>query len=484
MSLPSKKTKIICTIGPASSTQPVLEQMIQNGMDIARVNLTHGNLDKHAEALANVRAAAAAVCRPVAIWGDLPGPKLRIGRLAGDTIRLERGQRFILQAGEFVGDVSRAAVGFTALPKAVRAGDRIFLRDGFIELEVEAGCGEEIHCRVLVGGELRTHDGMNVPGVDLGRLAFTDRDRARLAFAAEQRLDAISPSFIQNAADLSAVRTASAALDYRPFLLAKIERALAVQDLDAILDSADGIVVARGDLGVETPIEEIALLQKRLIHQANLRAKPVVTATHMLESMVHHQLPTRAEVADVTNAILDGTDCLTLSAETALGNHPVQTVAMMGRIAQATEAQASRDQIAPGARDRRAAILENQEGSVSRAIWDAVEQLEPAAIVTHTLSGAAARQISALRLPAWIVAFSPNVDTCQALQFSYGVYPVHQPPTPNWEELASNWLLRHGVTGKAVLPMRRSPDEGSTKPLFVRVIDLDTQPRSAFTRHQ
>ena len=449
--LPSSKTKIVCTIGPASQSQPVLERMICNGMDIARVNLSHGDLDRHAQTIHRVRAAAAAMGERVAIWGDLPGPKMRIGRVDSGAVWLQPGQCFVLKAGEFVGNAAQAAVSFSGLSQSVRPGDRVHLNDGLIQLEVERVEGEEIRCRVLDGGKLGTHDGVNVPGIDLGLSAFTSRDRIRLTFAAALGLDAVSPSFIQNAADLDAVRQTAAELDYFPFLLAKIERAQAVQNLEAILAGADAIVVARGDLGIETPIEEVVLLQKEILRLAHQAGTPTITATHMLESMTHQRLPTRAEVADVTNAILDGTDCLTLSAETALGNHPAEAVAMMARIARAVEACDRQDR---GTLGLDAGNRDQETGTEDRMLElrAMVEQRKPAAILVPTHDGATARNLSRLRLPVWIVAVCPDEATCQTLQFSHGVYPVYQPKgLAGWEEHVSALLQLLGMTGYPVL---------------------------------
>ena len=449
---PSSKTKIICTIGPASWSQPMLERMIRNGMDIARVNLSHGDLDRHAQTIQSIRDAAAIVGERVAIWGDLPGPKMRIGPMDGGAVSLQQDQRFFLETGEFAGNATRAALRFSGLPQAVRPGERVFLNDGLIQLEVERVTGEQIHCRVLDSGELCSHDGVNLPGIDLGPSAFTDQDRVRLAFAAEQGLDAMSPSFIQDATDLDAVRLAAAEMGYSPFLLAKIERALAVQNLESILASADAVVVARGDLGIETPIEEIALLQKQILTQARLAGKPAITATHMLESMTHQRLPTRAEVADVTNAILDGTDCLTLSAETARGRHPAEAVAMMARIARAVEARKDYKRITTRPDTPATDRWTGAEGPALLELQAMVEHRKPAAILTPTSSGAIVRCLSNMRLPVWIVAASPEKVTCQTLHFSYGVHPLHQSEgMEGWEECASVWLQRQGIVGGTIL---------------------------------
>jgi pyruvate kinase len=411
--------------------------MILNGMSIARVNLTHGDLAQHAQAIQSIRAAAEAVGHPVAIWGDLPGLKVRIGRLAADSVWLRAGQGFLLQTKKVLGDATRASLSIAGLPGAVKPGDRIHLNDGLILLEAQEVAGEEIYCRVIAGGELRSGDGANLPGVDLGMSTLTSRDRACLAFAAEQRLDAISPSFIQDAADLVAIRQEAADMNYAPFLLAKIEREAAVQNLEAILEQADAVVVARGDLGMETPLEEIALLQKHIIRMANHVGKPAITATHMLESMTHQRLPTRAEVADVTNAVLDGTDCLTLSAETALGHHPAETVSMMARIARATEQHVDRHLAAMAQDGGVTGQMAGAENDQLLGVKDIVQKQRPAVVLARTAKRATAHQLSRLRLPTWVVAVCPDEATCRVLQFSYGVRPVHRAvSSEEWGQIA------------------------------------------------
>lgn len=286
MPLPLIKTKIVCTIGPASDNLEVLKGMIAAGMNVARVNFAHGDFEGHRQTIARVREAAAAARRPLAIMGDLPGPKMRIGRLKREPIQLQSGQTIVLQTEPILGDANRVSMSFERLPQAVTPGDKIYVNDGFVQLEVIDVLAKEVNCKVVVGGELRSNKGVNFPGINLGISAFTERDRECLAFAAEERLDAISQSFVQGPEDIAAVRQAASELEYRPFLIAKLERASAVQNLDAILQVVDGIMVARGDLGVEIPIEEIALVQKQMITRAKLYGVPVITATHMLESMI------------------------------------------------------------------------------------------------------------------------------------------------------------------------------------------------------
>jgi pyruvate kinase len=334
---PTFKTKLICTIGPASESPETQLQMINAGMNIARLNFSHGDLSWHKTAIENLRHAALVAGISLTIMADLPGPKMRIGLLNEEPIDLKRGDSFTLTTHVIIGDRQSACVNFKGLPIVVKPGDVLFLNDGIIQLVVEGIENTEVRCRILVGGELRSHKGLNLPGINLGLSAFTQHDSDCLTFALENGVDAVSQSFVETAADIDAVRNAALQRGYRPFIIAKIERAGALDHIDEIMKSADGIMIARGDLGVETPIERIAIVQKQLINKANMIGKPVITATQMLESMVDHYHPTRAEATDVANAILDGTDCVMLSEESALGRFPVEAVNMLARIAAATE---------------------------------------------------------------------------------------------------------------------------------------------------
>ena len=432
--LPRKKTKIICTVGPASSDQETLERMMNAGMNIARINFAHGNFESHGRTIANVRAAAAATGRRIAIMGDLPGPKMRIGQLEEESIELVRGDVFDLHVDEVPGTRERVSINFENLPKVVRPGDRIFINDGMVQvtvLEIDGCC---VHTEVRAGGELRSHKGVNFPGIDLGISAFTDQDRQFLTFAAEQKLDAVSQSFVQDERDIQAVRDAAADLDYRPAVIAKLERASAVENLDNILRSADGIMVARGDLGVEVPIEEMAIIQKNMIFRANLAGKPVITATHMMESMTVHRRPTRAEATDVANAILDGTDCVMLSGETAIGKYPVEVVEIMTDIAEYTEENRPTNLIADLLAMRMSGVEIDETDLIALSTYMTAEKLKPAIVFTPTVSGETAQRVARFRLPVWIVASSPHEEVAQRLQFTYGVLPecLHKRPE-SWQ---------------------------------------------------
>ncbi len=447
------KTKIVCTIGPASQDAQTLQHMIRAGMNVARLNFSHGDLTSHGQVIEAIRAAARATGKRVAIMADLPGPKLRVGQLAEEPIELLHGEELVLTTEELLGDRDRVSVSFAGLPSVVSAGDTLFLNDGLIQLTVLGVAAQEVRCRVQTGGELRSRKGLNLPGVDLGISAFTEHDHECLRFAMAQGVDAVSQSFVATAEDVRAVRAAAQALGHSPFVIAKIERRGALDNLAAILELADGIMVARGDLGVEIPIERMAVVQKDLMERANSLGKPVITATQMLLSMVQQRRPTRAEATDVANAILDGTDCVMLSEESAMGRYPVDAVSMLARIAIATEPyrrdRGLRKVLKENVRQDQVSVVDVLALSVERT----VERASPVAVVTPTRSGATARSVARFRLPVWITAFSPSESTCQALQFSYGVQPVRvDAELADWTTLARDWLRDAGLTsGLAVL---------------------------------
>jgi pyruvate kinase len=459
MLIPNRKTKIVATIGPASDQPEVLRALIHAGLDVARLNFSHGNPDYHAGLITAIREAARDAGRRVAIMGDLPGPKMRIGDLDDEPVELVRDQLFTLTTTPGIGRPDRVSITFPGLPAAVKPGDRLFLNDGFILLKVVEVTDTDVVCNVRAGGELRSRKGLNLPGIDLGISAFTEDDHQWLRFAATHRLDAVSQSFVAAAADIEAVRKAAKALDYAPFIIAKIERASALDNLEGILEAADGIMVARGDLGVEIPIETIAVAQRRITEQANLRGKPVITATQMLESMVTLRRPTRAEATDVANAILGGTDCVMLSAESAMGRFPVESVEMLAAIAAAIEPE----------RDNR--LLAQALGAygnggplrpvdlIARNVYHTVERSAPQAVVVPTRSGNTARSIARFRLPCWVVALSPVPSTSQALKFSYGLLAVDvEADLPDWSEYVRSWLADKGIMDGLVL-LTQGPSE-------------------------
>jgi len=476
--LPLKKTKIVATIGPASASQDMLAQMMLVGMNIVRINFAHGDFDSHRRVIAAVRAAARQTGRRVAIFGDLPGPKIRIGRLSREPIQLERGQRFILQTDEVVGDKHRASVSFPELAHVVKPGDDIYLNDGYIALKVTAVQGSRVNTEVVVGGELRSHKGVNLPDIDLGISAFTDADRKDLAFAAEMKLDGVSQSFVEHSRDIDAVREAAASLGYDPLIIAKIERSRALQNLDAILQAADAIMVARGDLGVETPVEQVAILQKKIILKANMLAKPVITATQMLESMISNRRPTRAEVADVTNAILDGTDAVMLSGETAIGAYPVATVEMMTHIAQQAEKYLEELTLPSLPQLEERLDHPSQDDLFSMNIELISRTMHPRLIIVPSLSGATARRVARFRMRPWIIAGSHLEKTNQRLQFSSGVYPMSAPHKLDWDDdavrLASarEWCKAFGVVDGLVILIEGAGTLRANDTRRIDIVDL------------
>jgi len=460
--LPAHKTKIVATIGPASESLEMLARLIRAGLDVARLNFSHGSPTKHAEVIQRIRDAARETGRRVAIMADLPGPKMRLGKIDPEPIQLAPGTHFTLTSEDIVGNEQRASTTFQQLPQVVKPGDRIFLNDGVVQLVVDRVAGNDVECKVIVGGELRSRKGLNLPGVDLGISAFTENDRACLEFALKEGVDAVSQSFVERAADIEAVRKASAKMGRQPFVIAKIERADALAHFDEILAAADGIMVARGDLGVEVPIEEIAYTQKQLIAKTNLAGKPVITATQMLESMVSNRLPTRAEATDVANAILDGTDCVMLSSESAVGKFPEESVTMLAKIAAFTETHRSprsfaaqrefvQQKAATIGSDRMATLVEHALCTVPCDL-----------VLVPTRAGIVARAISRFKPPVWIIAPSADSTACQNLAFSYGVYPIHLAEEPDdWREWIARWLGENGITAERVLlvagPSPRNP---------------------------
>jgi pyruvate kinase len=459
MPFPANKTKIVCTIGPASDSPEVLERMIRAGMNIARLNFSHGDFESHAETIQKIRAAAKAVEKRVAIMADLPGPKMRIGELEEEPIELAPDDLFTLTTKDIIGNQHRASVSFARLHEAVKAGDNLFLNDGLIEMAVMNVAGQEVECKVLVGGQLRSRKGLNLPGIDLGISAFTDHDHECLKFAMENGVDAISQSFVETGQDIHAVRQAAQDLGHDPFIIAKLERISARDHLDDILEASDGIMIARGDLGVEIPIERIAVAQKHIMQMANLAGKPVITATQMLESMTHSRRPTRAETTDVANAILDGTDCVMLSGESAMGEYPVDATAMLAKIAAATEPHRTYNPIERQLRSRRESDQINKGDLIALSVDTTLKRITPPTVMVPTRSGATARRITRFRLPVWITAISRVEKTCQDLLFSYGVQPVCEQDHPDdWKQWARNWLNIVGESGDLIV-MTEGPSE-------------------------
>jgi pyruvate kinase len=450
-----------------------MEQMILAGMNVARLNFSHGDFAGHKSVIQTLRAAERATGRRVSIMADLPGPKMRIGQLKKEPMFLQAGAVLTITTVEIAGDETRVSTSFDRLAQAVKPGDLLYLCDGLIQLQVSSIERDDVHCLVLVGGELRSRKGLNLPDIELGISAFTQHDRACLRFALDNGVEAVSQSFVEKGEDIQAVRAAARSYGHDPFIIAKIERSRALNSIEQIIDAADGIMIARGDLGVELPIEQIPVVQKDVTRLANMRGRPVITATQMLESMTSSPRPTRAEATDVANAILDGTDCVMLSGESAVGNYPVEAVSMLARIAVATEPH--KPAIQP--KDLFEGIDLKNKVPAARltdlSIATALEYSERSVVFVGTYSGTTARSIARVRPQAWIVAVSSREDTCRHLQFSFGVHAVHEPEAPRgWSTYARDWLKAHGVEAD-VLVLAEGPAVSHCDASYsMEVIDL------------
>src|SRR5216684_1036083 len=388
-----RHSKIVCTIGPASRSPRIMERLFRAGMDVARLNFSHGSHADHAESIVLLRAAAKQIHKPIAILADLQGPKIRTGALAGSApVVLRAGQKFVITTARILGDSTRVSTVFKPLPREVHRGDRILLSDGLIELRVEQVRGREVICEVVNGGALGEHKGINLPGVKLRVPALTPKDREDLLFALKHGANYIAVSFVRRAEDVVLAKTLVRRAGKDTPVIAKLEKPEAIENLDAILRVADGVMVARGDLGVEMKPEMVPVMQKRIIARARDSRRPVITATQMLESMTQNPRPTRAEASDVANAIFDGTDAVMLSAETASGRYPRETVAMMARII--LEAEASIAQLPPAAHRRREDHRYSVAETICESIAHAAEDLPMRAIAVFTESGNTARMLS------------------------------------------------------------------------------------------
>jgi len=419
-----RRTKIVATIGPASRERPVLERLARAGIDVVRLNFSHGEPEEHLQVMRTVREISHQLDRPIAVLQDLAGPKIRTGRLRGGLpVLLPDGARLVITTDESVeGDASRISTTYDALPRDVSPGDRILLDDGNLELRVIRVVDDEVECEVAHGGLLRPNKGMNLPGVKISAPALTEKDKRDLALGIKNDVDYVAISFVRQAADVEQARSAIADLGGSAPVIAKIEKREAVDDLNAIVAAADGVMVARGDLGVELPTEEVPTLQKRIIQTANAAGKAVITATQMLESMVDNPRPTRAEASDVANAIVDGTDAVMLSAETALGRYPVESVETMARIAVYTEEHLShRDPVRRRASGNPTRIVAR---SLARVAAMVAEELECKLIVAFTASGSTACLVSMYRPGSPIAAITYDEDTYRRLALWWGVVPL------------------------------------------------------------
>ena len=415
-----RKTKIVCTIGPASESPLILEALIQAGMNVARLNFSHGTHEEHLRKIKNIRQIADRMGQPVAILQDLGGPKIRIGLIKEGGAELRRGKEFYLTNQELIGDETRATVTYSPLPSEVKLGDKILLADGTIELKVLDSDSINIRCQIVVGGMLTSHKGMNFPTGTILASTFTEKDHKDLLFGIHHGVDLVSLSYIRRATDIEGVKRFLLRASADIPVIAKIERKEALENIDEIIMASDGIMVARGDLGVETPIEKIPNVQKKLIRKANILGKPVITATQMLRSMVDHTQPTRAEVTDVVNAIYDGTDAVMLSEETASGQFPVEAIQMMAKIALSAEEEFPH-RLFLRWETHEAMNLQQALSHIASLLG---EEVSATVIVTPTESGSTARWVSRLRPRQPILALSRHLATVRRLNLCWGVSPV------------------------------------------------------------
>ena len=446
-----RRTKIVCTLGPASQSEEQILALAQAGMDVARLNFSHGDHDSHAKAIETVRRVSQRVGREIGILQDLCGPKIRLGTLGRERF-LKAGERVVLVAGESAaGD--ELPVQYPQLAQDLKVGDRILLADGLVELRVEDKEEDRIFCRVVVEGSVSTGKGINLPTSNLQIPAFTDKDRKDLAFGLKSGVDFVALSFVRNEMDLEPLIEILNHSKRRPLLIAKLEKPEAIERLDNILAMVDGVMVARGDLGVEMPLEEVPIIQKRIIETARLAAKPVITATQMLRSMMDNPRPTRAEAADVANAVLDGTDAVMLSEESAVGNYPVEAVRTLSRIAAATEPYLDDDDFL---RDKPSPLLPKSEAAITRAACWLAKDILPRAVVASTHSGSTARLLSRLRPDLPIVGLTPEISTCRQLTLSWGVVPAlitSYSGVDQMFDLAKGWFLGRnmGAPGETII---------------------------------
>jgi len=424
-----RRTKIVCTVGPASDSVEILKEMISKGMNVARLNFSHGNHEQHAANVALIRQAAGELNAVVGIMLDTKGPEVRTGILEADRITLEEGKRITLTTEEIKGTAE-------GLPGDVCQGSKILIADGLVELEVESVEGTEIHCRIASGGEVGSRKNINLPGQVVNLPAVTEKDVADIRFAVVNDFDFIAASFVRTASDVLQIRKVLEENESCIQIIAKIENHQGVENIDEILKVADGIMVARGDLGVETPTEEVPLIQKMIIEKCNRLGKPVITATQMLDSMINNPRPTRAEATDVANAIFDGTDALMLSGETAAGRYPVEAVAMMDRIAVRTERALGfkeilgRKEIAPG---------RTVTDAISYATSSTAFNLGATAIITSTKSGHTARMVSKYRPQARVIAVTPKKEVVRKLTIVWGVSQPGEPLRPVLSIVVTWW---------------------------------------------
>jgi pyruvate kinase len=439
-----RKTKIVCTLGPAAKSAERVRALIGAGMNVARLNFSHGDHEGHGKMLHTLRGISKDMGREIGILQDLGGPKIRLGKLPTPERHLESGERVVLRVMSSK-KTSDIPVNYQYLLEDLAVGDRILLADGLVLLKAESKTADGITCEVLVGGTIHSHKGINLPSSTLRVPSFTEKDRKDLAFGLQEGVDFVALSFVRHERDLEPAREILAQSETHPLLIAKIEKPQAIERLEQILAQVDGVMVARGDLGVEMPLEKVPIIQKKIIRMARQAGKPVITATQMLRSMIDNPRPTRAEATDVANAILDGTDALMLSDETAIGEYPVEAVGILERIARATECHLHERAFFSETISEPLPLIAS---AIGRSACFLAEDLQASAIVAGTSSGSTARLISRFRPACPVLGLTPSPQTERQLTLSWGVEPALVAPftdTDDIFELARLWALEHDI---------------------------------------
>ncbi|WP_395658807.1 pyruvate kinase [Nocardioides sp.] len=486
-----RRAKIVCTLGPATSSPRRIRELVYAGMDVARLNMSHGSHEDHAEAYRLVREASDASGHGVAIFADLQGPKIRLESFADGPVVLRRGQEWTITTRDVPGDDQVCGTTYKGLPGDVKPGDPLLIDDGKVRLRVVSVDDTDVRTEVLVGGKVSDHKGINLPGVAVSVPALSEKDAEDLRFALGLCVDFIALSFVRDAKDVEDVRAIMDEVGVRVPVIAKIEKPQAIENLDEIITAFDGFMVARGDLGVECPLEDVPFLQKRIVEKARLNAKPVIVATQMLESMITAPAPTRAEASDVANAVLDGADAVMLSGETSVGEYPVHTVETMARIITATEAHALED----SSDSAHVATIEwdphTRGGVIAKAAGEVAERVGAKYIVAFTTSGDSAKRMSRLRGPIPILAFTPIAQVRSQLALTWGVETFKTHPVEHTDEMVrqvDEQLLQIGRVreGDLVVLIAGSPPgiPGSTNALRIhRMGDAINEVAPAYRRH-
>ncbi|MEX0672624.1 MAG: pyruvate kinase [Candidatus Paceibacterota bacterium] len=413
-----KKTKIVATIGPVSQDEKTLEKLAKAGMNVVRLNFSHGDFEEHQGKVDAARAVEKTIGRPIAILQDLSGPKIRIGDFYKEKVVLKKGSEFTLTTQKIVGDETKAHVNYKLLPKELAKGDQVLLDDGKKRLTVVRTTKTDVVCKVVVGGETKGRRGVNLPGANISIDALTPKDKKDLEFGITNDVDFIALSFVRRPKDVTKLRTILKKRGSDAMIISKIETQEAITNIDEIIELSDGIMVARGDLAIEVPAEKVPELQKEIIAKCNRLGKPVITATQMLESMIHSPVPTRAEVSDVANAIFDGTDAVMLSEETTLGEYPVEAVETMARVAQEVESNYKERYALNGG------VEISTTDAVTTSVVETSHDIDATLIVAATLKGFSARMLSRHKPLPLILSLTPNKKTWHQLQLSFGVFPV------------------------------------------------------------